>query len=176
MLRTEACGFVIDRLIQGTVARQAGFARAEKKRRTAAIPLPGDADEINSERSVSRQTLRQLLLTGLEREVHYDKRFTHYEAEMIPYGFARVADSLAQNGTSGRDPLHKPVIGRAVLSMNRAYFRAVDKVPSLQGHRVRGRLRYQARVAATASPSGVLAAPNVARYLVTSRTNGSPNW
>ena len=55
-----------------------------------------------------------------------------YKAEMIPYGFARVADSLAENGTSGNDPLHKPVIGRAVLSVNRAYFRAVDKVPSLQ--------------------------------------------
>jgi 2-polyprenyl-6-methoxyphenol hydroxylase-like FAD-dependent oxidoreductase len=55
-----------------------------------------------------------------------------YEKEMIPYGFARVADSLAQNGTSGSDPLHKPVIGRAVLTMNRAFFRAVDKVPFLQ--------------------------------------------
>jgi 2-polyprenyl-6-methoxyphenol hydroxylase-like FAD-dependent oxidoreductase len=55
-----------------------------------------------------------------------------YEAEMIPYGFARVADSLAQNGTSGDDPLHKPVIGRAVLGASRAYFKAVDKVPSLR--------------------------------------------
>ena len=55
-----------------------------------------------------------------------------YEAEMIPYGFARVADSLAENGTSGNDPLHKPVLGRAVLSASRAYFKAVDKVPSLQ--------------------------------------------
>jgi hypothetical protein len=35
---------------------------------------------------------------------------------MIPYGFARVADSLAQNGSSGTDPLHKPVIGRAMLA------------------------------------------------------------
>ncbi len=34
-----------------------------------------------------------------------------YEAEMVPYGFARVADSLAQNGSSGNDPLHKPVVG-----------------------------------------------------------------
>jgi hypothetical protein len=55
-----------------------------------------------------------------------------YEAEMIPYGFARVADSLAQNGTSGGDPLHKPVICRAVLGASRAYFKAVDKVPSLR--------------------------------------------
>jgi 2-polyprenyl-6-methoxyphenol hydroxylase-like FAD-dependent oxidoreductase len=55
-----------------------------------------------------------------------------YESEMIPYGFARVADSLAQNGTSGDDPLHKPVIGRAVLSVNRAYFKAVDRIPALR--------------------------------------------
>jgi 2-polyprenyl-6-methoxyphenol hydroxylase-like FAD-dependent oxidoreductase len=55
-----------------------------------------------------------------------------YEAEMIPYGFARVADSLAQNGTSSSDPLHKPFIGRAVLAANRAYFTAVDKVPAFR--------------------------------------------
>ncbi|MEV7603685.1 NAD(P)/FAD-dependent oxidoreductase [Kitasatospora sp. NPDC089797] len=55
-----------------------------------------------------------------------------YEAEMIPYGFARVKDSLAENGTSGEDPLHKPVVGRAVLAGARAYFKAVDKIPSMQ--------------------------------------------
>ncbi|GAA2245427.1 FAD-dependent monooxygenase [Kitasatospora cystarginea] len=55
-----------------------------------------------------------------------------YEAEMIPYGFARVADSLVQNGTSGSDPLHRPVVGRAVLAANRAYFRAVDAIPPLR--------------------------------------------
>lgn len=55
-----------------------------------------------------------------------------YEAEMIPYGFARVADSLAQNGSSGSDPLHKPVIGRAMLAATRGYFRAVDRVPALK--------------------------------------------
>jgi 2-polyprenyl-6-methoxyphenol hydroxylase-like FAD-dependent oxidoreductase len=52
-----------------------------------------------------------------------------YEAEMIPYGFARVADSLAQNGSSGSDPLHKPVTGRIMLAATRAYFRAVDRIP-----------------------------------------------
>jgi hypothetical protein len=51
---------------------------------------------------------------------------------MIPYGFAMVAGSLAQNGTSGGDPLRKPVTGRAVLSASRAYFTAVDKIPALQ--------------------------------------------
>jgi len=51
---------------------------------------------------------------------------------MIPYGFARVADSLAQNGSSGTDPLHKPVIGRAMLAFMRTYFRAVDRIPALK--------------------------------------------
>ncbi|HEY7484570.1 MAG TPA: NAD(P)/FAD-dependent oxidoreductase [Streptosporangiaceae bacterium] len=55
-----------------------------------------------------------------------------YEAEMIPYGFARVADSLAQNGTNGDDPLHKPVIGRIMLAFARTYFRVVSSVPPLK--------------------------------------------
>ena len=42
-----------------------------------------------------------------------------YEAEMVPYGFARVADSLAQNGTNASDMVHKPVIGRVLLAFNR---------------------------------------------------------
>lgn len=51
---------------------------------------------------------------------------------MIPYGFARVADSLAQNGTSGNDPLHRPVIGRVSLAFNRTYFPAVDRIPAIR--------------------------------------------
>ncbi|AJT42572.1 FAD-dependent oxidoreductase [Psychromicrobium lacuslunae] len=37
---------------------------------------PGDP---GAERSVSRMTLRQVLLTGLEKVVHFDKKFTHYQ-------------------------------------------------------------------------------------------------
>jgi len=55
-----------------------------------------------------------------------------YEAEMVPYGFARVADSLAQNGSSGTDPLHKPVLGRVVLAATRTYFRAVGHIPAVR--------------------------------------------
>jgi 2-polyprenyl-6-methoxyphenol hydroxylase-like FAD-dependent oxidoreductase len=40
---------------------------------------PG-ADPVNSEKSVSRMTLRQILLTGLEDVVHFGKTFTRYEA------------------------------------------------------------------------------------------------
>jgi 2-polyprenyl-6-methoxyphenol hydroxylase-like FAD-dependent oxidoreductase len=36
-------------------------------------------DPVDSEKSVSRMTLRQVLLTGLEDVVVFDKKFTHYE-------------------------------------------------------------------------------------------------
>jgi 2-polyprenyl-6-methoxyphenol hydroxylase-like FAD-dependent oxidoreductase len=55
-----------------------------------------------------------------------------YQAEMVPYGFARVADSLAQNGSSGNDPLHKPVLGRIMLAATRTYFRAVGHIPAVR--------------------------------------------
>jgi 2-polyprenyl-6-methoxyphenol hydroxylase-like FAD-dependent oxidoreductase len=40
--------------------------------------IAGD-DPVNSEKSVSRMTLRQVLLTGLEDVVVFDKKFSHYE-------------------------------------------------------------------------------------------------
>jgi 2-polyprenyl-6-methoxyphenol hydroxylase-like FAD-dependent oxidoreductase len=43
------------------------------------LELPSDADPIRSEKSVSRMTLRQVLLTGLEDVVHFDKTFTRFE-------------------------------------------------------------------------------------------------
>ncbi len=42
------------------------------------LPLGGH-DPVNSEKNVSRMTLRQVLLTGLEDVVQFDKRFTHFE-------------------------------------------------------------------------------------------------
>src|SRR5215203_6415050 len=38
-----------------------------------------NTDPVNSEKSVSRMTLTQVLLTGLEDVVHFDKTFTHCE-------------------------------------------------------------------------------------------------
>jgi 2-polyprenyl-6-methoxyphenol hydroxylase-like FAD-dependent oxidoreductase len=55
-----------------------------------------------------------------------------YEAEMLPYGFARVADSLRNNGRGGDDPLYKPVIGRLKLVDARGFFGVRSRVPRLR--------------------------------------------
>lgn len=43
------------------------------------IPLEQPADPVLQERSVSRMTMRQVLLTGLDDIVHFDKKYTHYQ-------------------------------------------------------------------------------------------------
>ncbi|WP_320064142.1 NAD(P)/FAD-dependent oxidoreductase [Micromonospora sp. RTGN7] len=55
-----------------------------------------------------------------------------YEAEMIPYGFARVADSLRSSGTSGGDAMYRPVIGRLALLGARSHFGVTSRVPALR--------------------------------------------
>ena len=55
-----------------------------------------------------------------------------YEAEIVRYGFARVADSLKSNGTYGEDPLYHPVKGRFALAAARGYFRLTGKVPAMR--------------------------------------------
>ncbi|CAM3277417.1 FAD-dependent oxidoreductase [Stackebrandtia soli] len=55
-----------------------------------------------------------------------------YEAEMLPRGFSRVAESLAQNGTNGDAAIHRPIVGRIVLAFVRGFFRAHHRVPALR--------------------------------------------
>ncbi len=43
--------------------------------------LPLGDDPIESEKTVNRSTLRQVLYTGLEEVLHFDKKFTHYEQQ-----------------------------------------------------------------------------------------------
>ncbi|MCB0182872.1 MAG: FAD-dependent monooxygenase [Caldilineaceae bacterium] len=45
----------------------------------SASELPLGDDPIESEKTVNRSTLRQVLYTGLEDVLHFDKKFTHYE-------------------------------------------------------------------------------------------------
>jgi 2-polyprenyl-6-methoxyphenol hydroxylase-like FAD-dependent oxidoreductase len=53
-----------------------------------------------------------------------------YEAEMIKYGFEAVLASRKQ--MDGRDPIHKPVIGRIMLGFMRTSMRIVNAVPPLK--------------------------------------------
>lgn len=60
---------------------------------------PEPADPINSEKSVSRITLRQVLLTGLEDIVHFDKTFTHFDRHGDGSVTAHFADGTSATGS-----------------------------------------------------------------------------
>lgn len=62
----------------------------------ADMPPPKDPDA--SERSVSRMTLRQVLLTGLEDVVQFDKKFTHYSQNPDGTVTAFFADGTSATG------------------------------------------------------------------------------
>lgn len=67
-----------------TCARAPEYVNFLTERRGELLTMDGfrdDTDPVNSEKSVSRMTLRQVLLTGLEDVVHFGKTFTRYEAE-----------------------------------------------------------------------------------------------
>ncbi|QMU78158.1 FAD-dependent monooxygenase [Streptacidiphilus sp. PB12-B1b] len=51
----------------------------EKLKTSIELPLRQAEDDVNGEKSVSRMTLRQVLFTGMEDVVEFDKEFTHYE-------------------------------------------------------------------------------------------------
>lgn len=68
--------------------------------------------------AASRQSLREAVAA--------------YESEMIPYGFARVADSLRNSGTNGDDPIYRPVVGRLALLAARSYFGLSHRLPPLR--------------------------------------------
>ena len=62
------------------------------------LQLPVDADPITSEKSVSRMTLRQVLLTGLDDVVHFDKVFTRFEQHADGTVTAHFADGSSATG------------------------------------------------------------------------------
>lgn len=62
------------------------------------FPVEEDADPILQERSVSRMTMRQVLLTGLDDIVHFDKKFTHYQQHADGTVTAHFADGSTASG------------------------------------------------------------------------------
>ena len=62
------------------------------------LPIPEELDPVRSEKSVSRMTLRQILLTGLEDAVHFDKTLTRYEQHPDTTVTAYFADGSSVTG------------------------------------------------------------------------------
>jgi 2-polyprenyl-6-methoxyphenol hydroxylase-like FAD-dependent oxidoreductase len=78
-------------------------------------------------------TLRRELVAAAAGRKDVVTAIGDYEAEMLPYGTALVADSLHNNGTSAGDPLYKAGIGgRLALHGARAYFSMTGKIPALR--------------------------------------------
>jgi 2-polyprenyl-6-methoxyphenol hydroxylase-like FAD-dependent oxidoreductase len=71
---------------------------SEKKEVTAAFALGGNGGEITSGHSVPGRRLRQLLLTGLDDQVHFGKEFTRYDQQADGTVTALFADGSAASG------------------------------------------------------------------------------
>lgn len=93
-----------------------------------------ELDPVNSEKSVSRMTLRQVLLTGLEDAVHFDKEFVRYETSpdgrvtaFFKDGTSAVGDVLvAADGSNSR--LRRQYLPQAKLA-NSGLVGVTGKVP-----------------------------------------------
>lgn len=91
-------------------------------------------DDVGAERSVSRMTLRQVLLTGLEDIVQFDKKFTHYEVNQDGTVTAYFADGSSATGDllvgadGSNSPVRKQFLPQATLKETGLYG-ATAKLP-----------------------------------------------
>ncbi|MFG2527250.1 FAD-dependent oxidoreductase [Streptomyces sp. NPDC048516] len=109
-----------------------------ERRATSNVTLIGDAiHTMTPGRGVGANTalrdaelLCAKLVSARDREVPLMAAVRDYETQMIDYGFEAVRKSLAQ--MRGSDPVHKPVIGRAVPAGMRTGMRVVNHSPPLK--------------------------------------------
>jgi 2-polyprenyl-6-methoxyphenol hydroxylase-like FAD-dependent oxidoreductase len=86
----------------------------EDLKEVLALPLPEVTDPVESEKSVSRMTLRQVLMTGLDGLVEFGKRFERYERNEDGTVTAYFADGTSATGDLlvGADGAKSPVRGQ----------------------------------------------------------------
>jgi 2-polyprenyl-6-methoxyphenol hydroxylase-like FAD-dependent oxidoreductase len=70
----------------------------EQLREVLTLEIPVQDDPIESEKSVSRMTLRQILMTGLEDVITFGKEFTHFERHADGTVTAYFADGSNSTG------------------------------------------------------------------------------
>ncbi|MQY11614.1 FAD-dependent urate hydroxylase [Streptomyces sp. RB5] len=86
-----------------TCAQAPEYVNFLTEKRKELLSLDGfttaDPDPVNSEKSVSRMTLRQVLLTGVEDVVHFGKTFERYETGADGTVTAYFEDGTSATGT-----------------------------------------------------------------------------
>jgi 2-polyprenyl-6-methoxyphenol hydroxylase-like FAD-dependent oxidoreductase len=70
----------------------------EEMREVLALPIPIDDDPVESEKSVSRMTLRQVFMTGLDDVISFGKEFVSFEQHADGTVTAYFADGSAASG------------------------------------------------------------------------------
>ena len=70
----------------------------EQLHEVLALEIPVQKDPVESEKSVSRMTLRQVLVTGLENVIKFGKEFTHFEQHADGTVTAHFADGSSATG------------------------------------------------------------------------------
>ncbi|MFM0265312.1 FAD-dependent monooxygenase [Paraburkholderia sediminicola] len=104
-----------------TCARTPGRFNILTERMTELLTVPLEDESMSGGKSVSRMTLRQVLLTGLEARVHFDKTFTSYEQNddgSVTAHFAdgtRVTADLLVGADGARSKVRRQLLPHARL-------------------------------------------------------------
>ncbi|QGZ58944.1 FAD-dependent oxidoreductase [Paraburkholderia acidiphila] len=123
-----------------TCARTPGYFNMLTERMSELLSVGIGESEIDGGKSVSRMTLRQVLLTGLEERVHFDKTFVAYERHDDGRVTAHFADGTRASadvlvGADGaRSKVRRQLLPHARLE-NTGIVSIAAKVPMTEANR-----------------------------------------
>ncbi|WP_321963415.1 NAD(P)/FAD-dependent oxidoreductase [Paraburkholderia sp. J7] len=123
-----------------TCARTPGYFNMLTERMSELLSVGIGESEIDGGKSVSRMTLRQVLLTGLEERVHFDKTFVEYEQHADGRVTAHFADGTRASadvlvGADGaRSKVRRQLLPHARLE-NTGIVSIAAKVPMTEANR-----------------------------------------